>query len=130
VLCVRRQTSNKTTVVGRESGSVELLRTRLVEGDPPVLQVEGEMDLSTAEQLRAAMDEALGADPKVVVDLSGVTFCDAGGLRAILQVAAALNGAGPLTLLNASRVRWLLDMVGLSDLRSIVIRDEDEARDG
>jgi hypothetical protein len=45
-------------------------------------------------------------------------------------VAASLNGAGPLTLVNASRVQWLLELVGLSDVPSIVIHQDDQARDG
>jgi anti-sigma B factor antagonist len=91
-----------------------------------VLQLDGEIDMSTAEELRTALEKALSADPTVVVDMTGVTFCDAAGLRVLLQAAASLNGAGPLTLLNASRVKHLLEIVGLSDLSCIVIRDEGE----
>jgi anti-anti-sigma regulatory factor len=61
--------------------------------------------------------------------MTGVTFCDAAGLRVVLQAAASLNGAGPLTLLNAARVKRLLDIVGLSDLSCIAIRDDCEPRD-
>ena len=53
--------------------------------------------------------------------MAGVTFFDATGLRVVLQAAASLNGAGPLTLLNAPRVAWLLEVVGLSEL--VVDRD-------
>lgn len=109
---------------------MEILKTRVIEGDPLVLEVEGEMDVSTADELRAAMEQALSSSTNVVVDMAGVTFCDAGGLRAVLEVAAALNGAGPLTLLNASRVQWLLDLVGLSESPSILIRNEVGSRDG
>jgi anti-anti-sigma factor len=70
------------------------------------------------------LEKALSADPTVVIDMAGVTFFDAAGVRVLLQVAAARNGAGPLTLLNAPRVKRVLDIVGLSDLPCIVIRDE------
>jgi anti-sigma B factor antagonist len=103
---------------------MDLLRTRELEGKPPVLQVDGEIDISTADQLRTALEKALSADPTLVVDMGGVTFFDAAGVRVLLQVAAARNGAGPLTLLNAPRVKRVLDIVGLSDLSCIVIRDE------
>ena len=102
---------------------MELLKTEFVRGEPPALQIAGEIDHSTADQLRAALEEALAESPQVVIDMAGVTFVDAAGLRVVLQVAASQNGAGPLTLHNASRVAWLLDLVGLSELPSIVIRD-------
>ena|SRR5579875_19862 len=105
---------------------MELLKTEFVEGDPAVLLVDGEIDLSTAEQLRTALQEALAADPKVVVDMAGVTFCDAAGLRVVLQVAASRDGAGPLELLNAPRVARILELLRLSESTSIVIRDGNE----
>ena len=100
---------------------MELLKTELVPGDPPVLQIAGEIDLATAEALQTALEEAVSIDPRVVVDMAGVTFFDATGLRVVLQAAASRNGAGPLTLLNAPHVAWLLELVGLSELSSIVI---------
>ena len=105
---------------------MELLKTELVQGDPPVLQVAGEIDLATAGALRTALEEAVATDPRVVVDMAGVTFLDVTGLRAVLQVAASRNGAGPLTLLHAPRIAWLLELVGLSDLSSIVIAEAAE----
>jgi anti-anti-sigma factor len=100
-----------------------------VAGDPPVLQVDGEIDMSTAEELRGALENALSADPTVVVDMTGVTFCDAAGLRVLLQAAASLNGTGPLTLLNAARVKRLLEIVGMSELSCLAIRDGGDSRD-
>jgi len=108
---------------------MELLRTKALKGRPPVLQVDGEIDVSTAEQLRSALEKALAADPTSVVDMSGVTFFDAAGLRVVLQVAASLNGAAPLTLINAKRVERVLELVGLNDLPCIAIREESEPRD-
>jgi len=107
---------------------MELLKTEFVQGDPPVLQVDGEIDLSTAGQLRTALEEALTTNPTVVIDMAGVTFFDASGLRVVLQVAASRNGAGPLELMNAPRVARILELVGLSESTSVVIRDVGEAR--
>jgi anti-sigma B factor antagonist len=107
---------------------MELLKLEFIPGDPPVLQVDGEIDLSTADQLRTALEKTLTTHPNAVVDMAGVTFFDASGLRVILQVAASRNGAGPLPLLNARRVARVLELVGLSDLTSIVIRDPGDAR--
>lgn len=108
---------------------MELLKVEYIEGDPRTLRIDGEIDLSTADQLRTALEEALSTDPTIVVDMGGVTFFDAAGLRALLQVAASRNGAGPLPLVNAARVARVLALVGLSDLPSIVIIDAGDARD-
>ena len=108
---------------------MELLRVSVLKGEPPVLQVDGEIDMSTAEELRMALEKALATDPTVVVDMAGVTFCDAAGLRVVLQVAESLNGTGPLTLLHAARVQRLLDIVGLTGLSCVVIRNDGESRD-
>ena len=100
------------------------LETQFLEDcSPPVLRVEGEADLATAEQLGEALERAISVDPSVVVDMAGVTFIDATGLRVVLQAAESLNGSSPLTLLNARRVACLLDLVGLNDLSSIELRE-------
>jgi anti-anti-sigma factor len=110
---------------------MELLRTKVVDGDPPVLEVDGEIDLASADELRTALEEALASDPSTEVDLSGVSFFDAAGLRILLQVASGRNGHGPLALRNPPRgVTWILEIVGLRDLPSIDIRDRPAARAG
>lgn len=100
-----------------------ILRTQFRPGQPSILQLEGEIDLSTAAQLHTALEEALSSDPAAMIDMAGVTFCDAAGLRVILKVADSLDGAAPLKLLNARRAVWLLELVGLTDLPSIAIWD-------
>src|SRR5690349_13544462 len=100
---------------------VDLLRISHVAGDSLVLEVDGEIDMSTAEQLRVALEEALATDPTLVVDMAGVTFCDAAGLRGVLQAAASLDGRGPLTLVHAARVTRLLELVGRTDLSCITV---------
>jgi len=108
---------------------MEKLKIDLLRGEQPVLRVEGELDMATAEQLRTALNQALSADPAVIVDMAGVTFIDASGLRVLFEAAQSLDGVGPLTLLDAPRVAWLLKLLGLSDLSSIEICDGGEQRD-
>jgi anti-sigma B factor antagonist len=102
---------------------MDALLTQLEEGPPPVLRVAGELDMATADGLRGALEEAVAADPSVVVDLAGVTFVDVMGLRAILEVADSLNGRGPLALVNAPQVARLLRWVGLDGITSIALHD-------
>jgi anti-anti-sigma factor len=99
------------------------LSIQLAEGSPRVLHVRGEIDLATAPELRTALEE-IASDPAVVVDMEDVSFIDAGGLRVILQAAERRDGAGPLRLVNAARVQWLLKIVGLEGTPSIQVRCE------
>ena len=93
------------------------------DGSPLILRVSGELDLATAADLRASLDGALASGSRVVVDMAEVAFIDASGLRPILEAAEALNGSGPLTLVNAPLAARLLRLTGLTDLSTIVIRD-------
>ena len=103
---------------------MDMLRISQEHGTPPVLRVRGELDLLTADELRSALAEALAADATVVVDLDGVTFVDACGLRVILEVAESLNGEGPLRIVNGRMVERLLRIVGLGSIPSISISPE------
>jgi anti-sigma B factor antagonist len=105
---------------------MEMLTIDLVRGEQSILRVKGEIDFATADQLRTALKDALSVDPSVIVDMAGVTFIDVSGLRVVLEAAESRDGLGPLTLLDAPRVAWLLEVVGLSDLASIEIRDRGE----
>jgi anti-anti-sigma factor len=87
----------------------------MVKGTPPVLRVRGELDMASAEQLRGALTDALANDPAVVIDLRDVPFIDLSGVRVILRAAQSRNGDGPLRLVNARRVAWLLELVGLDE---------------
>ena len=102
---------------------MELLTLELVQGDPPVLRVDGEIDLSTSERFGAVLQEALAAHPRLVVDMAGVTFFDATGIRALLQVAESLNGDRPLQICNGAHLARVLQLVGLSDLTSIHLQE-------
>lgn len=56
-------------------------------GDSLVVRLDGELDISTAPQLAARIDELLDAGIRhLVVDVSGLTFVDVSGLRAIIAL--------------------------------------------
>ena len=70
-----------------------------------VVTVLGEVDMATADQLRAAVTEAMTTwGGTVVVDLSGVTFLDSQGIRALLLVHKACDiDAAQLSIRSPSR---------------------------
>ncbi|MFF8867878.1 STAS domain-containing protein [Streptomyces sp. NPDC015139] len=56
------------------------------EGDAVLLGVFGELDAFTGPELGGVVTACLAERPaRLVVDVSGVSFCDASGLTALLQ---------------------------------------------
>ena len=65
-----------------------------------VLAVDGELDLDTAGEFKAKLEDAIRfGSSRVIVDLTGCDFVDSSGLKALLQADIQLNGTGPLTLI-------------------------------
>jgi len=63
--------------------------------DHVIVQVRGELDISNAHDLRQAVATIeLGGRQRVELDLSDLTFCDAGGITALLRVQRAVERAG------------------------------------
>jgi anti-sigma B factor antagonist len=74
--------------------------TRHQLGEVPVLEVGGELDLWTAPELCARIEECL-SDQGVVVDLAPLQFCDSTGLRALAGLAQEARVARtPLIMLR------------------------------
>jgi anti-anti-sigma factor len=66
------------------------------------VQLSGELDLSTAPQLRDALLPMVRTGGDLVVDLSGVAFIDCAGLRPLLRAGWELKGRGRLILMAPS----------------------------
>ncbi|WP_131737608.1 STAS domain-containing protein [Actinomadura roseirufa] len=59
-----------------------------------LIAVRGELDVATTPHLRERLNAALvDAVPPVVIDLSGVTFCDASGLTLLVEARRRAHGA-------------------------------------
>jgi anti-anti-sigma factor len=80
-----------------------------------VLQLEGELDLAAAPELRRRLEEAGGV---VVIDLSRVTFIDSAVLKELLRARMEMaERGGRLVLAGVPRpVRRLLDLTRTSEL--------------
>jgi anti-sigma B factor antagonist len=84
----------------------------------PALTVRGELDLSTAPRLDAAVEEALKASAgSLVIDLTHTTFLDSSGARTLLVVARRAEAAGVGLFVLAPRsnspVRLTIDLLDL-----------------
>jgi anti-anti-sigma factor len=80
-----------------------------------VLDVHGEIDLATVQDLRIALDDAPEATD-VVVDLGHVTFLDSTGITALIVAHRAAVAAGARFALAAATgpVKRVLDVSGVA----------------
>jgi anti-anti-sigma factor len=81
-----------------------------------VLVLAGEIDMATADKLRAATEQALAqSSDRVVLDFAGVTFCDSQGLSTLISLHREVGAAGRrLVLRNVGDfMARLLDITGL-----------------
>jgi anti-sigma B factor antagonist len=92
------------SVIGNPDGSV-------------VVAVRGDLDVDSATVLTTTLDQVLDRPaPRVVVDLSGVDFCDSTGLSAFVVGHKRAAAAGGWLRLAAPGgwMSGLLDTVGLT----------------
>jgi anti-sigma B factor antagonist len=89
-----------------------------------LVEAFGELDLATAPRLCAALDAArIHGVKRVVVDLTGVDFCDSTGLRALIGASTEIRvGGGRLAIacLPGGGVARLFDMVGARESLRVV----------
>ena len=80
------------------------------------LFVHGEIDLATADRFEERVSEGVMDAPgsSVLIDLSGVTFMDSAGMRALIRVLELRSGKS-LILRPSRRVFRLLELVALTD---------------
>jgi anti-anti-sigma factor len=89
------------------------------------LRLAGELDLSTAHQLKAAL-VGIGTTGQMRLDLSELTFIDSSGLHAIAECASADNGNGPVVLEGVSaNVLRIFEITNLAQHSNLDIRVAD-----
>ena len=89
------------------------------------IKVVGELDVATAPQLAAVLD-GLASQRELILDLSGVSFLDSRGLHAILAVAQARNGDGPIVIRPSQVVRRLFEVLALDTHPGLELQGESE----
>lgn len=89
-----------------------------------IVTASGEIDLYTAPRLQGELAAVLSADRRVqvVVDMSGVEFCDSTGMNVLLSAmkrarehGGGLNLAGP-----RPAVRKILQVTGLDSVFTVI----------
>ncbi len=93
------------------------------QGDHIILSLSGEIDLYTAPRLQSELAAVLAAnDPaRIVVDMSGVEFCDSTGMNVLLAGHRHARERGGDLALAAPRaaVRKILQVTGLESVFAV-----------
>jgi anti-sigma B factor antagonist len=102
---------------------VELNVSTASQGGHAVVTATGELDLYTAPRLQTALAGLLREQQvdRIVVDLSGVEFCDSTGMNVLLAAMKRLKEQGGMLELAAPRpaVKRILQVTGLDTVFSV-----------
>lgn len=82
------------------------------------VELVGELDVSTAPELRRYLDQIVAADGDVLVDCSELTFADSSGLDTLIRMAKTLRDQGRRLVLTQVRpiVRRAIEVLQITDL--------------
>jgi anti-anti-sigma factor len=89
--------------------------------DEVTFHLTGEIDMLTVAQLAAEVTEAIGEGPhRIVLDMSGVTFCDSQGLGTLVVLSRKASHA-QVVLMLANVGDFLLRVLDITGLRSALV---------
>lgn len=93
------------------------IESKMEDKNTLVVQVSGELDLSTAEQFKLQVEQALanGKAQNLILDLSGVNFIDSSGLGVILgRYKTVTQNNGIIAIVNPkASVKKILELSGI-----------------
>jgi anti-sigma B factor antagonist len=108
--------------------AVVTVTVKPVEQDAVRVSVAGEVDMSSAPKLRAALAGAIGSWPRrrLEVSLAGVRFFDASGVHALLDARrrAARDGRDLIVVAAQPMICQILQLTGALDLLAPAGLDE------
>jgi len=103
---------------------VELKVSMRSQGGRTIMSVGGEIDLYTAPRLHGELVTALagGGPEQIVVDMSGVEFCDSTGMNVLLAAHRRAREQGGDLELAAPRpaIKKILQVTGLESVFTVV----------
>jgi anti-sigma B factor antagonist len=103
---------------------VELKVSSRPQGDHTIVAVSGEIDLYTAPKLHTELAAAVAGEggARVVVDMTGVEFCDSTGMNVLLAALRRARERGGELVLSGPRpaVRKILQVTGLESVFTVV----------
>lgn len=101
--------------------SSKILKIRRTD-EPRVVHVFGELDLATAADLAAALEDEVATDGDLILDLSELIFMDSSGIKVLIETARKLEGKGRLILRSAGEpIRRVLALTQLERIPNLTI---------
>jgi anti-sigma B factor antagonist len=95
-------------------------------GDEVTIAVVGEVDLSNAASLEAALVEVLEMKPgRIAIDLAGVSYLDSTGIRCLLNAAEHAAAAGS-ELVVCQPVGIVLRVLAICGVDELLLSSSDE----
>ena len=95
-------------------------------GQHAVITLPAEIDAVNADQIRQALEAALGQHaPVLIINMSQTTFCDSAGVNAIIDTYNQATAAATQLRLVAPGVMRILTLVGVDQLAPIYPTLED-----
>ncbi|HEX5948004.1 MAG TPA: STAS domain-containing protein [Actinomycetota bacterium] len=90
---------------------------------PRAYRVSGSFGVPSAGSLPELLDELCRTPGDITLDLSGVTFMDSGGVRALIQACMGLARTGRVRVVRPSeQVRRLLELSGVeANVENLVV---------
>ena len=91
----------------------------------------GELDLATVDQVEKALDEAIAAEGRVVIDLRACGFVDSRGIATLVKAALRLRDMDRDLVIQGvqERVMRTLVLAGIPSMDHMDIRPEDPAEE-
>ncbi|MGI5447989.1 STAS domain-containing protein [Streptomyces sp. CA-243310] len=107
-----------------DNETVEPRRAELRHSEPDavVCALSGDLDLDSLGSVQPVLDEAIGSGPsRLVIDLSGVGFCDSSGLNLLLSLRLDTEREGIALRLAAptDQLSRLLQLTGADGVFTI-----------
>lgn len=93
-----------------------------------VCRVEGEIDINSSPDFKKAFDKLIsGKTPRIVINLSKVTYVDSSGLATLVEIFKNMKSyGGKMRLASLSpKIRSLFEITKLEKLFEIMASEED-----
>jgi anti-anti-sigma factor len=103
----------------------DLVRVERIAGDGvSILVVDGEIDLSNADEFEQELRAVAGA-PRLIVDLTLCTYIDSSGLNALVRATHRPGDEGAFAVVAGPETRRILEIAGLEEVFTVYpSRDE------
>lgn len=92
------------------------------EREPATVRAIGDVDLTNVEQFQAVLDQAAAAASTVTADMTAVTYCDSGAIRALFSAAERVQLTIQVST-GGSITETLLTISGLDQIATVLAAD-------